>query len=602
MAQFGLRPIQKDPLEYAGQKTAVIPTIDAPRAPTILDRKQPIQSIWRDNTTNDEWILVDVINGDAQWRKFTGGGFGTITDLRAEDGNIAYPNVGTIDINGNVVASGTHAQPLYTRADVANTLDIDIQVASATGASDINDAGLSSYNNAHFAVDANGRVSLAGGGLAVDSFTTDVAGPVAPDGTGNIDVTGTSVFSDGTVANTLTLNVQATANTLLYGAGANTTVNELGPLTDGQLVIGDTGNAPAAATLTEGNGIEITNGAGSITIAARDSVGVSNIGFSYSGSTFTVHGSDGTALSASSPGYVTIYSSASPGQLVTVQVTANQTFIDDSGASTIIGNLFGFQAADTTTSDDVPFFLYAVLNDAEDAISFMISRLCNLRKSCSAAVMGKTGSANADSSYSMFALSDPTLTDYDNNPCLNIGSFRMRLTTAGGDWTVQTIDQEDGIGQFQEYRMFKIPLGIFGASANTHWRPVGGTAPIFTNTNYYYQVTTTGAVYVDYYSDTCTTNGVGAVQAELVTPFESDDAPYRVFNSSISGEGNASNVGANDKIIYVGTVDIGNGNNYCKFVYSDAVAGASGELLNTDITANESLWRLSGLYKPRTEA
>lgn len=47
---------------------------------------------------------------------------------------------------------------------------------------------------------------------------------------------------------------------------ATSNVGFVGPLTDGQLVIGSTGNDPAAATLTAGTNISITNAAGSITI------------------------------------------------------------------------------------------------------------------------------------------------------------------------------------------------------------------------------------------------------------------------------------------------------------------------------------------------
>lgn len=45
-------------------------------------------------------------------------------------------------------------------------------------------------------------------------------------------------------------------------------IASLGPLTNGQLAIGNTGNDPTAATLTAGAGISITNAAGSITVAA----------------------------------------------------------------------------------------------------------------------------------------------------------------------------------------------------------------------------------------------------------------------------------------------------------------------------------------------
>lgn len=48
--------------------------------------------------------------------------------------------------------------------------------------------------------------------------------------------------------------------------GASGALSEVGPLTNGQLVVGSTGNAPSAATLTAGTGISITNAAGSVTI------------------------------------------------------------------------------------------------------------------------------------------------------------------------------------------------------------------------------------------------------------------------------------------------------------------------------------------------
>lgn len=46
----------------------------------------------------------------------------------------------------------------------------------------------------------------------------------------------------------------------------------VGPLTNGQLVIGSTGSAPVAATLTPGAGVTITNSAGAITIAAPGTI------------------------------------------------------------------------------------------------------------------------------------------------------------------------------------------------------------------------------------------------------------------------------------------------------------------------------------------
>jgi len=100
----------------------------------------------------------------------------------------------------------------------------------------------------------------------------------AVDGTpGNNDMPGRWVFStssDNTQTLTEALRIdssqnisftQYTQNSLSY-FGASGLVTEIGPLTDGQLIIGSTGNPPQAATLTAGSGINITNGAGSVTI------------------------------------------------------------------------------------------------------------------------------------------------------------------------------------------------------------------------------------------------------------------------------------------------------------------------------------------------
>lgn len=55
-------------------------------------------------------------------------------------------------------------------------------------------------------------------------------------------------------------------NALQFNAGSGT-FGGLGPLTNGQIAIGSTGNAPQAGTLTAGPGIAITNGPGSIMIS-----------------------------------------------------------------------------------------------------------------------------------------------------------------------------------------------------------------------------------------------------------------------------------------------------------------------------------------------
>lgn len=62
-------------------------------------------------------------------------------------------------------------------------------------------------------------------------------------------------------------------NALQYNAGDG--FGGVGPLTDGQLLIGATGSAPQAATLTAGTGIAITSTPGGVTITATGGGGAS---------------------------------------------------------------------------------------------------------------------------------------------------------------------------------------------------------------------------------------------------------------------------------------------------------------------------------------
>lgn len=48
-------------------------------------------------------------------------------------------------------------------------------------------------------------------------------------------------------------------------------------LTNGQLLIGSTGADPVAASITQGSGITVTNGAGTITIAATGGASLASL-------------------------------------------------------------------------------------------------------------------------------------------------------------------------------------------------------------------------------------------------------------------------------------------------------------------------------------
>ena len=77
-------------------------------------------------------------------------------------------------------------------------------------------------------------------------------------------------------------------NRIMISSGG--AIVEAAALTNGQVLIGSNGTAPIPATLSAGAGISITNGAGSITIAATNAGTVTSVGLALP-SIFTVSGS-----------------------------------------------------------------------------------------------------------------------------------------------------------------------------------------------------------------------------------------------------------------------------------------------------------------------
>jgi len=345
-------------------------------------------------------------------------------------------------------------------------------------------------------VGTSGQVLTSNGAAALPTFQAAASGIVTADSDSG-SATGSTVTWAGTNGITTT------------GAAATVTVTG----------VTATSSAIGVATFDE-NDFLVT--AGDVTLAARTrSIPnvTENLGITYASSVLSVTGADGTALSATNPGYVTLQSKSSPGELITIEITADQGFIDDTGASEIIGNNFGTVAA-VAWANAMPFYIYAVLNDDEDAIAFMISRSPGYSFSYLTTGIGTPSNAIADTQGSMFSFDNITVTEYDVNPCVMIGSIRMTKTTSD-DWTVAALANTDGIGRFNEETAFAMPSGTQNASAGKYMLENGGTAPVFTTNIYTYTVDSqSGEVLgtVNLSSDGGT-DGVGAVSAQIILPY-----------------------------------------------------------------------------------
>lgn len=83
--------------------------------------------------------------------------------------------------------------------------------------------------------------------------------------------TGTDTARANTPASLAAKLGAQTVNSLAYGGGSTIALNWLGEASNGQLVIGSTGNPPVLASLTQpAAGVTITGGAGTVTFALAD--------------------------------------------------------------------------------------------------------------------------------------------------------------------------------------------------------------------------------------------------------------------------------------------------------------------------------------------
>jgi hypothetical protein len=164
---LGIPPENLDPLRYAGPKLSLIPTVQAKRAPTVLDTKYPLFTIWRTeaNATDgagegEYWYLSKFdTSGDAIWIKLTAGGTGPLISVETDDGapNVVPDGAGALQILGGAGIDVTGQGP-------GNTV----------------------------------TVSLTGGGAAIDQIAVDAntapgTDPVVPDASGQVTVSGAAV-------------------------------------------------------------------------------------------------------------------------------------------------------------------------------------------------------------------------------------------------------------------------------------------------------------------------------------------------------------------------------------------------------------------------
>lgn len=196
-------PSPKDPNKYLGPNVYTGSRVSRNRQPTLADYKQPetgnlyeIGCIWQvgPNPTTGVfgqlYMLQKIVANQGYWILLSTGVLpvGPVTTLSDTAGTLVMPTVG-----GNIQLFG--GSGITVTSDPMN-------------------------NKLTFA--------LPGGGIATTEFTTDIAGPVVPTGSGVIDITGdyhantgVPLLTDGTTANTIVISSQITKTSLASSITSN---------------------------------------------------------------------------------------------------------------------------------------------------------------------------------------------------------------------------------------------------------------------------------------------------------------------------------------------------------------------------------------------
>ena len=394
--------------------------------------------------------------------------------------------------------------------------------------------------------------------IGVDAFTAPGTNPVQANMSGTITITGGQVAAsvvganvvrtNSLAANSFTVEIQQSGST----AAKNTSLNGVSHYNSNQFTIDEgfvsakIGVASISSSLNNAGYLSANSSQFSVDVngylqllPGATSYGVGNLSISYSTGVFTVAGYDGTALSVSNPGIVWLQDKANPGRLRRYLITANQSFTD--GAAGQIDNMRWGVTSGVNWANNAPFYLYAVTNDALDTISFSISRVPNLTSSPIAAKLGKQGAIVNVSQSDMYLLANVTVADYEQNPCLLIGAFRMQFAGATDSWTVQPINMTDGIGRFHEGIWYTFPVGQMGNAANAYFLDNTGTAPQFTTSTVNYRISTTGELYFSSLHVNCSVGGAGAFDLTaalpLETQFNGSQGPFGEFIGTFNDTG-----------------------------------------------------------------
>ncbi len=184
---------------------------------------------------------------------------------------------------------------------------------------------------------------------------------------------------------------------------------------------------------------------------------------------------------------------------VAVPVSSNDHQLADGAAddgSDLSGELFGTTEGRAWPAER-PFFVYAVLDPDEQGVEFAISLDPRAVVSPGAAHIGSPGVPAAVSDHrALFFMKRADVSEtHGSRPCLPVGGFRMSSKSDQDDWTVAPLDAGDGVGRWNDGRIFTLPPGQMGAAEGRYFADHGAAiGPAFGNQTANYKLGRDGTV------------------------------------------------------------------------------------------------------------
>lgn len=291
-----------------------------------------------------------------------------------------------------------------------------------------------------------------------------------------------------------------------------TTIDVNGGTIDGAVIGGSSAAAGTFTTLTATTGAITTLRAGESILNPRVRGMVVNCEINVSGSTLTISGKDGVALSATNPCEIGVNSLSY--QPIRASFTANVTATFGATSDTD-GNLFGI--TDANWASVMPMMVGVIHNGT--TAYFTLSRIPISETGATATICKKTETDCDGSTDVMILDSSITVSDFQFQPVTNVGWIQATYATTGGAWTF-TEGVNAGFNQNYGFQRFVTPQAQNGAATSSHFLANGGTAPVFTTDTQNYSIDENCNVRVDQYAASDGgTDGAGAVAAQVALPY-----------------------------------------------------------------------------------